>query len=377
MLYSLEKDDNNEKRLKKINSGIENFFEDDLEKSIIASESDDGDILFRNDILDPKIFGEPLLLVKEQARTHEGKIADIVALDLNGNSVIIELKKDKASLGVDVQALQYLASFSKLKGKYFIKEFFLNLHNNEIENKLYTFFESYGFKFEIEKINKESRIILIAQDFDPILFSMGEWLSNKGVPFKCIQYTPFNIEYENKKYEYIDFSIVFDRTQYLNQPLMVKNFQSDRKNEIFWHNIADRSQNWWEYLIHSQRIPACFDNQIGDQGHRLLHKYIEGDTIIAYASNFGAIGYGIIPKHNYSLITENSEDDKLNGGCLHRLEIKWIRYVKNLKDGIKSERLKKDFDMVHPLSTSVKVNDKKGRALIDFMDHNFDKINLN
>ena len=377
MLYSLEKDDNNEKRLKKINSGIENFFEDDLEKSIIASESDDGDILFRNDILDPKIFGEPLLLVKEQARTHEGKIADIVALDLNGNSVIIELKKNKASLGVDVQALQYLASFSKLKGKYFIKEFFLNLHNNEIENKLYTFFESYGFKFDIENINKESRIILIAQDFDPILFSMGEWLSNKGVPFKCIQYTPFNIEYENKKYEYIDFSIVFDRTQYLNQPLMVKNFQSDRKNEIFWHNIADRSQNWWEYLIHSQRIPACFDNQIGDQGHRLLHKYIEGDTIIAYASNFGAIGYGIIPKHNYSLITENSEDDKLNGGCLHRLEIKWIRYVKNLKDGIKSERLKKDFDMVHPLSTSVKVNDKKGRALIDFMDHNFDKINLN
>ena len=371
MIYSLEKDDNNEKRLKKINSGIENFFEDDLEKSIIASESDDGDILFRNDILDPKIFGEPLLLVKEQARTHEGKIADIVALDLNGNSVIIELKKDKASLGVDVQALQYLASFSKLKGKYFIKEFFLNLHNNEIENKLYTFFESYGFKFDIENINKESRIILIAQDFDPILFSMGEWLSNKGVPFKCIQYTPFNIEYENKKYEYIDFSIVFDRTQYLNQPLMVKNFQSDRKNEIFWHNIADRSQNWWEYLIHSQRIPACFDNQIGDQGHRLLHKYIEGDTIIAYASNFGTIGYGIIPKHNYSLITENSEDDKLNGGCLHRLEIKWIRYVKNLKDGIKSERLKKDFDMVHPLSTSVKVNDKKGRALIDFMDHNF------
>ena len=160
-----------------------------LEKTIIASETDDGDLLIRKDILDPKIFGEPLLQVKEQARTHEGKIADIVALDLNGNSVIIELKKDKAKYGADVQALKYLASFSKLKGKEFIKEFFPNSNNNkEVENKLYTFFESYGFKFEIENINK-SRIILIAQDFDPILFSMGEWLSNKGVPFKCIQYT--------------------------------------------------------------------------------------------------------------------------------------------------------------------------------------------
>ena len=112
-------------------------------------------------------------------------------------------------------------------------------------------------------------------------------------------------------------------------------------------------------MIHTKSIPACFDNQIGDQGHRILHKYIEGDTIIAYASNFGAIGYGRIPKHNYSLVTKNSKDDKLHGGCLHRLEIKWIRYVKNLKDGIKSERLK-DFDMGHPLSTSVKVNDEKG-----------------
>ena len=252
--------------------------------------------LSRKDILDSNIFGEPLLQVKEQARTHERKIADILALDLNGNSVIIELKKDHARLGVDVQALQYLASFSKLKGKDFIKEFFPNLDDNKVENKLYTFFESYGFKYDKENINKESRIILIAQNFDPILFSMGEWLSNKEVPFKCIQYTPFNIEYENKKYEYIDFSVVFDRNNSLSLPLITKT-QSNRtnENEIFWHNIADSSQNWWEYLIHTQRIPACFDNQIGDQGHRILHKYIEGDTIIAYASNFGAIGYGINP----------------------------------------------------------------------------------
>ena len=68
-----------------------------------------------------------LVLQQEQARTHEGKFADIVALDLNGNSVIIELKKDKAAYGADVQALKYLASFSKLKGKDFIREFFPNL----------------------------------------------------------------------------------------------------------------------------------------------------------------------------------------------------------------------------------------------------------
>ena len=33
--------------------------------------------------------------------------------------------------------------------------------------------------------------------------------------------------------------------------------------------------------------------------------------------------------------------------------------------------------MGHPLSTSVKVNDEKGRKLIDHMNDNFDIINFN
>ena len=45
MLYSLEDDEKNNKRLKRITSGIENFSEKIFENTIIASETDDGDIL--------------------------------------------------------------------------------------------------------------------------------------------------------------------------------------------------------------------------------------------------------------------------------------------------------------------------------------------
>ena len=37
----------------------------------------------------------------------------------------------------------------------------------------------------------------------------------------------------------------------------------------------------------------------------------------------------------------------------------------------------KDFKMAHPLSTSVKVNEEKGRKLIDHMNKHFDEYNLN
>src|SRR5690554_4092167 len=52
-------------------------------------------------VLSESVFGEPLLLINNQIRTQAGKRADILALDRQGNGVIIELKKDDAWLGVD------------------------------------------------------------------------------------------------------------------------------------------------------------------------------------------------------------------------------------------------------------------------------------
>ena len=128
MLYQLIKDNNQIKKLKEVDTGIGNYQELDLEKTIVASENELGNELDRDDILDSKIFGEYLLFIERQSFTRDNKRSDILALDLNGNSVIIELKKEKARLGVETQALQYLGDFSMYKGKNFIKRFLISIH---------------------------------------------------------------------------------------------------------------------------------------------------------------------------------------------------------------------------------------------------------
>ena len=100
-----------------------------------------------------------------------------------GNSVIIELKRKNSPLGVETQALQYLADFSKFKGQAFIKRFLAD--NPGLEENIYGFL---GDEVKTEDINKNSRIILLARSFDPTLFSMGEWLSSRGIAFRCIEY---------------------------------------------------------------------------------------------------------------------------------------------------------------------------------------------
>lgn len=91
-----------------------------LEKYLVTRT--DSDVTAMSD----SVFGEPLLLVSNQVRTSAKKRADMLALDRAGNGVIIELKRNEGRLGVETQALQYLADFSNYRGRQFLQKFSRN-----------------------------------------------------------------------------------------------------------------------------------------------------------------------------------------------------------------------------------------------------------
>ena len=111
----------NQNALKKINkvNKIE-ISENELEKLIISTKDDEKsniEINYNYGVLSKNIFGEELFFISNQVATGKlnksnSKYADIIAVDRQGNSVIIELKKHKAKMGVDMQALQYAVLFS-------------------------------------------------------------------------------------------------------------------------------------------------------------------------------------------------------------------------------------------------------------------------
>jgi hypothetical protein len=312
-------------------------------------------------ILEPSIFGEPLLLISNQVKTRNKKRADILAIDRGGNGVIVELKRNEGSLGVETQALQYLADFSNYKGKYFTKQF--SDDPAYLEDNILSFM---GGNSRIEEINKSSRIILVARSFDPTIFSMGEWLSEKGVAFRCIEYTPIEIDARR----FLSFSVSFDRSPESIFPISFSS--SIREPGVFWHNIARADDEWWKYLVHEQQIPACFNNERGDQGEKILTSYINGDKIIAYAKGYGAIGWGIIENpSSYKLLHKGESGDKLKGRCLHRLNIRWKATASKLSDGIRPDVIRENFGIYHPLSTSSSIDTRKGYNLIKEITEKF------
>ena len=311
-------------------------------------------------ILSEAVFGEPLLLVSNQIRTRTGKRADILALDRLGNAVIVELKRDAGQLGVETQALQYLADFSAYRGEAFLHKFASNdAHRGAVLGFL-------GDEARIEDINRGSRIILVARAFDETLYSLGEWFSSKGVAFRCVTYNPFRAGAER----YVSFSVACDRAP--ESLFRIKFSSTYREPGVYWHNIASVDESWWRYLVDAGQIPACFDDSPGDQGEKLLTSYVPGDVVIAYATGFGAVGWGeVVPGNGYKLLKGGDDGDVLLGKCLHRLAVKWKATAKTLAEAMPADQVRTQFGIYHPIRTSVSVNRENGRRLVEALTERF------
>jgi len=317
-------------------------------------------------LFDPRIFGEPLLMLENQVSTKQQKRADIVALDQNGYGVFIELKRREAKQGVETQALQYLANYANLKGERFLERF--KGAKAEIDDFL-------GDDYDFNKLNAKCRIVLVARSFDDSVLSIGEWLASQGVAFRCIEYMPFRVG-SNR---FLSFSVRFDRSR---EPLYQLSWNS-REPQCFWHNIGippilglggevAALDAWWRHNWEKGMVSAGFNEERGDAGDRILNSYVAQDTVIAYASGYGALGWGIIEAPQYDLVGVNFDRFTAAGLHRHRLTgIRWKWVVESVTDAISAKELKERFKLNHPIQTKSKIRRESAELLLKQMKARF------
>ena len=329
----------------------------EVERFLISSTEGDKDA----PVLSEEIFGEPLLLISNQVKTRYKKRADLLAVDGAGNGVIVELKRDVGSLGVETQALQYLADFSATKGRDFLTRFWKG--KGEAEASVAGFL---GGNASVDQVNRKTRVILVARSFDSSLFSMGEWLSSVGVAFRCITYTPFEVGTE----KFLSFSVAFDRSP---EPIYRLAFRAvSRAPASFWHNIGNATDEWWTYLKASGQITAGYSNQPGDEGERLLEGYVQGDKVFAYASGYGALGWGVIedPK-SYRLIKIDEKGQRFTEQHRHRMNINWHAVAPHIEEGIPANFVRDNYGLHHPIRTSISIRPEQAVLLRNGLDEKF------
>ena len=115
-------------------------------------------------------IGQELFLIGkevEPSKTVQDRI-DILAIDKEGTCVVIELKRGSHKLQM-LQAISYAGMISQ-----WVPEEFLQLLDDEQQEALSDFLE-----VDQDEINRQQRIILVAEAYDYALLTAAEWLSEQ------------------------------------------------------------------------------------------------------------------------------------------------------------------------------------------------------
>jgi len=145
----------------------------------------------------PEAFGEELLYIQKEFDGFDDtrERLDLLAIDKQGDLVVIENKLDDSGKDVTWQVLKY-ASYCSSLSKQQIKEIYQSYLdkkgvNENAENNISDFLEAEDFR-EIQ-LNKTQRVILVSGNYRKEVTSTVLWLLQKyNLKIQCFKATPFS-----------------------------------------------------------------------------------------------------------------------------------------------------------------------------------------
>lgn len=147
----------------------------------------------------PACLNEDLLIIQKEfdGFNDTSERLDLLALDKQGNLVIIENKLDDTGRDVTWQVLKYSSYCSTLNATQIIaifSQYLLKTGSSETaEVMLEEFLETEDYKEKLN-IGNSQRIMLIAGEFRKEVTSTVLWLLNYGLRLQCFKATPFRLK---------------------------------------------------------------------------------------------------------------------------------------------------------------------------------------
>ena len=184
MLFKLNEEKNKGEKLEKVTFSELNMSEVHHLQEIIANNTE--------------TLGEKLLIIQKEFHGFDdtNERLDLLALDKNGNLVVIENKLDDSGKDVTWQIIKYASYVSTFTRDEIIRIFqdYLDKkgESESAEELLKEFYEIEDIDdLILNEGNTSQRLILVAGNFRKEITSSVLWLMNYGLNIQCIKATPF------------------------------------------------------------------------------------------------------------------------------------------------------------------------------------------
>ncbi|MBY5990511.1 DUF4268 domain-containing protein [Ferrimonas balearica] len=145
-------------------------------------------------------LGEDLLLIQKEfdGFNETRERLDLLALDREGNLVIIENKLDDSGRDVVWQALKYASYCSSFTKSQIIEAYQSYLDRYEpgqdAAQRLAEFLDVPDLDEVILNSGNQQRLILVAAQFRKEVTSTALWLMSHGITVQCLKVTPYSLE---------------------------------------------------------------------------------------------------------------------------------------------------------------------------------------
>jgi hypothetical protein len=265
------------------------------------------------------LFPRERILVVAQSIAGQG-MADILALDAQGNLVIVEIKRDWSDRAAVAQLLSYAADhrrvsyerlndqakqYAKWPGGELIAEFRKFIDNDT---------------FPPEKLGARQRVFIVAPSSDADLRTIVDWLQDYKVPI-----------------QFIPFSLIADEG---GSPRFLNIEGAEADAEAFLTS-EDEWEGHWIFNTNETNAPgaykAMFERSViaiygYDNGPRNLEGSSKGDKVFAYVNRQGIRAMGIIKdgtvREGKGIFLD--EKGKQQDGEYH-LPVEWVSLVNEQK----------------------------------------------
>lgn len=212
----------------------------------------------------PEMFGEDLLIIQKEfdGFNETRERLDLLALDKEGNLVIIENKLDDSGRDVVWQALKYASYCSTLTKEEIIRIYQEYLDGYQSGEKAVDNLQDF-FGSELKEILVNSglsqRLFFVANEYRKEVTSTVLWLINNGLQIQCFKVTPYTFRKEN----FLNMEQIIpspESKEFMISMADKEISEKSTKNELqFRHRLR---LDYWEQSLEAFKKSDCriFDN---------------------------------------------------------------------------------------------------------------------
>ena len=131
-----------------------------------------------------KILGKDIFIIGREVRTVDGNFIDLLGLNSNGDTIIIEIKKDQTPRKVIAQILEYAEWISNSTGSDELNKIAKIKHLTKYPSLWKKYESEFG---EIPDFNEHQQLFIVAEKIDPITEKLARYLRKNGIDIFCME----------------------------------------------------------------------------------------------------------------------------------------------------------------------------------------------